>query len=158
MTGRWVMRDTHLPPGVYAREVRRSLGTHTEDLPVNLEAIASHLKVEIRTATLSAGVDGCRYVPPDQKRALIILNDTITPQSRVNFTLAHELGHYVLPWHKEVEYICGPVYVLAGLGPNNQEWEANQFAAELIMPEEQFRDAARSTPMSLTSIGELADH
>ena len=55
---------------------------------------------------------------------------------RHRFTIAHELGHYVL--HSRL----GKIRLEAGRkGSNRTEWEANWFAAALLMPEAEFRDA-----------------
>lgn len=60
-----------------------------------------------------------------------ILLNARQPQPRKLFTLAHELGHYFLHRHLKTHFSCdifptGPVPRL--------EREANQFAAELLMP------------------------
>lgn len=55
------------------------------------------------------------------------------PSSRSNFTIPHELGHFFL------HYLNGPV-LSRNTKPEkvyeNPEWQANQFAAELLMPYE----------------------
>jgi Zn-dependent peptidase ImmA (M78 family) len=61
-----------------------------------------------------------------------------TGSSRDRFTLAHELGHYVL------HYLCddtqtGRMMALRR-GSDRLEWEANWFAAAFLMPSQQFRD------------------
>lgn len=57
---------------------------------------------------------------------------------RHRFTIAHELGHYVL--HSQFGRIAP---MIAGRkGSNRVEWEANWFAAEYLMPESVFKSAA----------------
>jgi hypothetical protein len=56
---------------------------------------------------------------------------------RHHFTIAHELGHYVL--HSQFGKIA-PM-VAGRKGSNRVEWEANWFAASLLMPEESFSTA-----------------
>ena len=58
-----------------------------------------------------------------------------TPPRRQRFTLAHELGHILIPWHKgtifdelNVEENADPTFY-------RMEQEANRFAVELLMPE-----------------------
>lgn len=53
--------------------------------------------------------------------------------ARDNFTIAHELGHFFLHFRAP----GGATF--ARQGSNRQEWEANWFAAELLMPEDEFR-------------------
>lgn len=62
---------------------------------------------------------------------------SLSPMSgdrRSRFTIAHELGHYILHANAGNK----PLYVRRdGSGP--VEWEANWFAAGFLMPEEAFR-------------------
>lgn len=58
----------------------------------------------------------------------------LSGERRSRFTIAHELGHYML--HSQFGQI--PITVRReGSGP--VEWEANWFAAGFLMPEEEFR-------------------
>lgn len=57
---------------------------------------------------------------------------------RDRFTIAHELGHYVL--HSELGKKA-PLSVRRD-GSDRVEWEANWFAAGFLMPEEEFRHRA----------------
>jgi IrrE N-terminal-like domain len=57
---------------------------------------------------------------------------------RQNFTIAHELGHYILHSRSGSH-----APMIAGRkGSNRVEWEANWFAASLLMPELEFRAVA----------------
>lgn len=58
--------------------------------------------------------------------------------ARDNFTIAHELGHYFL----HTDFDNDEVLHHTRRGSNRREWEANWFAAELLMPEEDFRNEA----------------
>ena len=68
--------------------------------------------------------------------------DIILPQYtsplRDRFTIAHELGHYFLHSRQ------GKTPLIATRkGTGRVEWEANWFAAALLMPELEFREAAK---------------
>jgi Zn-dependent peptidase ImmA (M78 family) len=54
---------------------------------------------------------------------------------RNRFTIAHELGHYLMHNPKENAYVMR-------LGSNRAEWEANWFAAGFLMPRTRFLEAA----------------
>jgi hypothetical protein len=54
---------------------------------------------------------------------------------RQNFTIAHELGHYIL--HSRSGKVA-PM-VAGRKGSTRVEWEANWFAASLLMPEKEFK-------------------
>jgi Zn-dependent peptidase ImmA (M78 family) len=99
-------------------------------------------------------VSGAIYYQDGRLKIVINANK---PRVRQNFTLAHEFGHYVLhrDWldaHKEdgfvdfAEYVDGgtPLFrrdtpVLTDEASILREREANNFAAELLMPEEELR-------------------
>ena len=62
------------------------------------------------------------------------MNSTENPD-RQRFTLAHELGHYLMPWHLGADFYCDTTDRRADLRPKSaDEPEANRFAAELLVP------------------------
>lgn len=81
------------------------------------------------------GVDGiCLNLKVPGKVPRVIVHAG-NPPTRKNFTLAHELGHIVIPWH--IGSIIDNIDEVAGV-ENIDYWvmerEANAFAAELLMP------------------------
>ncbi|WP_409498692.1 ImmA/IrrE family metallo-endopeptidase [Pseudomonas fragi] len=67
-----------------------------------------------------------------QSRPKIYINSHC-PETRQQFTLAHEIGHIIIPWH------TGTVVSHLEPGSDDQDYwqmeqEANRFAAELLMP------------------------
>ncbi len=64
------------------------------------------------------------------------------------FTIAHELGHYFLHWTKGTEEsFCR--------GESNPiEWQANWFAAELLMPEQLFSDMAEEFDYDINDLSD----
>lgn len=62
-----------------------------------------------------------------------------TSVARDRFTIAHELGHYLLQYGEK----DGPKHAGRSMGPTDDrvEWEANWFAAGLLMPEDEFKEA-----------------
>jgi len=76
--------------------------------------------------------DGSLFV--DGPRDFRILISAFTGPERDRFTIAHELGHYVL--HSD----CGERRIRASrFGSNPVEWEANWFAAAFLMPKVDFK-------------------
>lgn len=88
------------------------------------------------------------------------------PPARRRFTVAHEIGHYLL--HKNllesgdelVETIKQPItqlnrskYKKSDLEEQQREIEANSFAAALLMPEKTFKDVWQTS----TAIEDLAE-
>jgi hypothetical protein len=65
---------------------------------------------------------------------VIALRQSIREVGRKNFTVAHEIGHLILPGHDD-SAVCGAEQVESwGRRLSAKELEANQFAAELLMP------------------------
>jgi len=78
---------------------------------------------------------------------------------RRRFSIAHELGHFHIPTHRQTgQFACGPADLEAteGYGPE-EEWEANSFAAYLLMPGKDFRRDCGGMPISFESAWELAE-
>jgi hypothetical protein len=84
--------------------------------------------------------DGALY-PVKGKGWAIIYNDTIRSKGRINFTLAHEFGHYLL--HREAYpdgIECSQQQIVRWDSEIGQvEHQANVFAANLLMPLDDFR-------------------
>jgi hypothetical protein len=82
-----------------------------------------------------AGVDGVSLgLKVPGKKPSVIINSN-NPPARLRFTEAHELGHILIPWH------MGSILDHLDSGGADQhdiywtqEQEANNFAAELLMP------------------------
>lgn len=62
--------------------------------------------------------------------------------TRQRFTIAHEFGHFLLPHHTQMNYQCSSKDFNQGekgaTPEAEREWEANRFAAELMLPKPQF--------------------
>ena len=94
-------------------------------LPVRVSAIAAKLGLPMFPERLPQGVDGALFCYPEGP---IILYDPASPKERVRFTLAHEIGHWVLGH-------ASPVSCHApGIRDDGEERLANHFAAALLMP------------------------
>ncbi len=63
----------------------------------------------------------------------IIINNN-SPHVRSRFTIAHEIGHYFIPWHYGI-FSCDEKDDY-----NEYEKEANHFAGELLMPESEVEE------------------
>ncbi len=90
-------------------------------------------------------------------KAIITINSNIQYEGRKRFTIAHELGHYEM--HKNIfQHHNDDVYTLDSFNNSgNQETEANQFASELLMPEELFRKECEGKPFSPDLLRHLSE-
>lgn len=60
------------------------------------------------------------------------------PNTRILFSIAHELGHLFLHLLEKGGKLKAGVICQRDLTRSQEEWEANEFAAALLMPEEDF--------------------
>lgn len=84
-----------------------------------------------------------------------ILLPSSTGTLRDNFTIAHEFGHYVLHSNLGNKVPQDDVLVFSRYGSNRLEWEANWFAAGLLMPRNIFELKMREFS---NDINELANY
>jgi len=77
----------------------------------------------------------------------VVLSDRNREESRRRFTLAHELGHYLLPTQQELTQPCikGLVECWDETVPA-AEAEANGFAAEILMPRVKIQPFLQQSP------------
>ena len=73
-------------------------------------------------------------------------------KKRQRFTLAHELGHYIL--HKEKNSEFKDAVFFRNETINSMEYKANEFAGELLMPERSLREHINQ---GVRNIGELSE-
>jgi Zn-dependent peptidase ImmA (M78 family) len=104
------------------------------------------------------GADARLIYMPGIEPAIIRVNATIPQVGRRRFAIAHELGHMELRHNPGAPTECGEnQFVLWYKSQNNNEVEANVFAAELLMPEAMFRAKLERTLPSMELIEQLAD-
>ena len=140
-----------------------------ERFPVDIKAVAREISQQkfaddpitmIRGADLSNFEGALAPAPPGKKGWGIIYNNSIRSKGRINFTLAHEFFHYL--GHR-LEHPQGFQCTSEDMANWNSEYgkleqEANTFAANLLMPLDDFRNQinASSRP-NLHEIGACAD-
>jgi Zn-dependent peptidase ImmA (M78 family) len=104
--------------------------------PIDVHALAAEF-ADLEHDSIPGQCDGL-VVGLDSRtrsRPLIVLTRT-TNLVRERFTVAHELGHVLLPWHGTTTLACD---IDADLSPQaylatQAEVEANRFAADLLVP------------------------
>jgi Zn-dependent peptidase ImmA (M78 family) len=83
--------------------------------------------------------------------ALISIKSDIQEYSKKRFTVAHEIGHFSIPEHISPEkyfFCCTDKDLNTFDRKGGKEAEANAFAAELLMPEDIFREKIRLKDLS----------
>ena len=89
-----------------------------------------------------------------EPRWLIIYNNQIIKPERINFTLAHEFGHYLLHRDEEAKFECSQENLSSFYDYAEREVEANRFAAQLLMPIHDFREQVNGCEFNF----ELMEH
>lgn len=80
-------------------------------------------------------------------RGYVVINSRIREESRKRFTLAHELGHFLLPWQQDLSSPCTKEKIESWDEElYRPELEANGFAAEILMPRESVATHLRAEP------------
>jgi hypothetical protein len=91
-------------------------------------------------------------------RGYVVLNSGIREESRQRFTLAHEVGHFLLPDQQDISSPCAKEKIENWNEKlHRPEFEANSFAAEILMPRELVDTYLRTEPAmeSVRSIARL---
>jgi len=118
------------------RMARKIIQKHSLKIPFDLDKLVEiYAKVIYKTIPID-GVDGiCVNLKVPGKTPTVIVNNT-SVITRQRFTLAHELGHIIIPWH--LGTIVDEIDVEQSRTSKTQymeyEREANRFASELLMP------------------------
>lgn len=129
-----------------ATEVLRDHGLL--DVPVDPLRVANALDIKVMNAVFSKQ-DQSGAVAKRAGRFSIFVNAN-EPPARKRFTIAHEIGHRLLHMagESDAEFVDTPDNFRAAEVPHDdswtpqrrREWEANTFAAALLMNEELIRD------------------
>lgn len=114
----------------------------------------------VKGLALSKGVEGMLMPHPSGSGEWgIVYNETIRSPGRRNFTLAHELGHYLL--HRQANpggLQCTSRNMADWDEARNRiEAEANTFASYLLMPLDDFREQIKGRVIDIDVMAELAD-
>ena len=119
-----------------ARKARELLNEgKVKTAPVPVKRLAVLVGAEVRYQPYAGDLSGA--VHRGEGRAVIGVN-SLHSATRQRFTIAHEIGHLLLHkdenLHIDERFPIGLRSNLSSLGVDAKEIEANQFAAELLMP------------------------
>jgi hypothetical protein len=136
----------------YARALARELPGGSG----NLFRMAPRLGLEIREVNAD-GFDGALIRARKVPLGAIVIRNSIREAGRKNFTLAHEIGHFLLPGHDQAQLVCTKSDIGNwGDGSKEIEREADEFAAELLMPAVLVQRIIASSAPSLELIQRIA--
>lgn len=139
-----------------SKEVLQALNKWS--VPVNPFEIAADEEIELAPGNYGNGFDARLEYLPTAGRFVIFYQPAgpFRSSGRVHFSIGHELGHFYLPHHREK--------IIRGQCHNSQsdfrskdsfETQADEFAANLLMPAELFETEVRRFRQQICTLSEL---
>lgn len=146
---------------IKAKELLEKIGfDDISDLPMDL--LVSGLGATLIIEPLKNS-DG--KIVRGNSKTLIKVNSEIPYEGKKRFTIAHELGHHLLHNKLDLELHNDNKDTLNWFKSSEQqakkglqEWEANDFASELLMPEKVLRKFVENKRFSPNLIKDVASH
>lgn len=112
-------------------------------IPVPVEAVATAVGIEELKAVPSDRFEGSLICDAAKSRGVILYNGS-RRRTRQRFTIAHELGHFLLPWQRRTTFECSTSDLVAHGASNDWEAQANEFAAQLLIPSKHLKRRAQT--------------
>jgi len=124
--------------------------------PLDLVALCHELGLRIREVP-ARGFDGALIRSKACQKGIVAVKASIREASRKRFTIAHEIGHFIIPHHRNLGNICEERKIESfDRSLNRSEMEANEFAAELLLPSGALRRRFDLSEFSLAQISAVA--
>lgn len=117
--------------------------------PIDLDSLLKALKIRLKKIPMDPEVSG--YLKQIDNNWVIGVN-SLHHSRRQRFTIAHELAHFML--HKQNMDSFEDTVLFRNGETNPIEVEANQFAARLLMPQDEFLDYLRNVSSKIDDIAE----
>lgn len=133
-------------------------------LPVPIEELCVQLDIEEIAPLDTDGFEGGLITDVSRSRGILLVNRA-APRKRRRFTIAHELGHFLMPSHvpnAEGRFLCSRKDMLS-LGAKEgdrraqMEVEANRFASLLLIPPPYLRRQLSGRKPDIAHMVELAE-
>jgi IrrE N-terminal-like domain len=158
-------------PTRWATDLTRVLNAvlGADHFPIKISEVAKELSVQmfpddpiigVGGRTDIDGFEGCLWPAEDKKGWGIVFNENVKSKGRINFTLAHEFGHYLLHRSQLPNGMqCGEQDLTDWqLDYKAIENEANNFAAHFLMPLDDYRrQVPENANVTLDVLGGCAD-
>lgn len=125
-----------------------------KDFSTNLEQISDALEVKVIEHSFSDNISGV-FFKKDGKLFLGVNSNH--HEHRRRFTIAHEIGHYILHSAEVLHYDKSDpdkIYLRADNVLGLDEVEANHFAAELLLPEKLLLKCIENNILSIKDLAE----
>jgi hypothetical protein len=138
-------------PRISADKLIKELGI-SEPADIDIEAIAQYCSATVVYERLT----GCEArIVGNADRAIITVHSD-SPRGRQRFSAAHELGHWMRDRNR-VGFSCTKAVFRSQWGSVDPERGANEFAADLLLPQTIFCRYSYASPVTLDSVRRLAE-
>lgn len=134
-----------------AAQILSELGI-SEPEEIDIEAIAQHFGATVIQQKLHGSA--ARIIGIGDHA--IITVDIQSPRARQRFSVAHELGHWMIDRGKLSGFLCTEKDIVTGWSGDNPEWRANRFAADLLLPTPIFTPLAKNREITFATVTDLA--
>lgn len=145
-----LVRRAHLGNVSNADElINLAIKNNISTQPLDVEGLCKLLNIDVAYADdLSADVSG--KLTKTETGWLCIVNAN-HHSTRQRFTIAHELAHYILHRNQQSNFIDS-TYFRKEDSINTMEYEANAFAADLLMPRASFQYFTRNISNDINKV------
>ena len=117
-----------------------------EDCGLKLQQVAREIGLSVEEVDAD-NFEGALLRISGLPRGTVVLNRNIREDGRRLFTLAHEIGHYLLPDQQDRSGPCSRNDIAQWSSKISlAELQANRFAAEILMPEGKIAEAVQGEP------------
>lgn len=147
-----VLSSPAVPPATDAPSFQRQLSQAALfNVPLNIEGVAEYLGLEVIEELMADDISG--YLEFKSGRWVVGVN-ALHHKHRRRFTIAHEIAHFLL--HRDTsDRFVDETFARREGRADAMEREADDFAAQLIMPEAYVRDAIKGGMHSLTDLAAM---
>ncbi len=114
--------------------IEDACGKEDIEPPINLKKILESCGLSLKEGSFGGGNVAGAY---DRDKREIYIETSDSPK-RKQFTIAHEIGHFILHQTKEREVFYRTQFLNIDTQDVKEETEANWFAASLLMPKPTF--------------------
>jgi len=141
-------------PSKSANQLLTELGW-TQPSDITIEEMAWYLGLIVKFKRMD-GAQG--RILMTNSEGIVAVNNSITYQPKINYIIAHEIGHFRLHRHMQSAFNDSDKTLAEWYITGPQEAEANQFATELLMPSQTFIKKVQKQKLCLPLIEEVAEY
>jgi Zn-dependent peptidase ImmA (M78 family) len=124
--------------------------------PVDLIQLCKDLGLRVQEVP-ARGFDGALVRSKSGQKGIVAVKASMREASRKRFTIAHEIVHFVIPHHRLLKNVCEEKKIDSfDSRLNRPEIEANEFAAELLLPSALLTTRFKTAEFSLSEISTVA--